>query len=78
MVVLPLLLYAITRMTPLTFWRGARDALGMAFATCSGAATMPVTLRCVRAGPGVRRAVAGFVVPLGATLRLALRHRKDP
>ncbi len=70
LVVLPLMLYAVTRMTPLRFWRGARDALVMAFATCSSAATMPVTLRCVRDGLGVRREIAGFVVPLGATVNM--------
>lgn len=70
LIVLPLLLYAVTRMTPLRFWRGARDALVMAFATCSSAATMPVTLRCVRDGLGVRREIAGFVVPLGATVNM--------
>lgn len=69
-VVLPAILYAVTGMTPLRFWRGAREALGMAFATSSSAATLPVTLRCVREGLGVRREVAGFVVPLGATLNM--------
>ena len=34
-VVLPLMLWLVTRMSPLRFWRGARDALITAFATSS-------------------------------------------
>ena len=41
-VVLPLLLWLVTRMTPLHFWKGARDALITAFATSSSAATLPI------------------------------------
>ena len=69
-VVLPLLLYAITRKTPLWFWRGAREALVTAFATSSSSATLPVTLRCTEEKLKVRKDIAGFVVPLGATLNM--------
>ena len=69
-VVLPSMLYVITGIGPLRFWRGAREALTMAFATSSSAATLPVTLRCVRERLGVRREVSGFVVPLGATVNM--------
>eukprot|EP01034_Spumella_vulgaris_P017883 gene17883-22820_t len=41
-IVLPLLLYAVTRMSPLRFWRGAREALITAFATSSSSATLPI------------------------------------
>lgn len=68
MVVLPAILYAVTGMTPLRFWRGARDAMVLAFGTSSSAATMPVALRCLTDKLGGRREVAGFVIPLGATL----------
>ena len=44
-VVLPLLLFLLTRVSPLTFFRGGRDALLTAFATSSSSATLPVTLR---------------------------------
>jgi Na+/H+-dicarboxylate symporter len=69
-VVLPLLLYAGTRMSPLHFWRGAREALITAFATSSSAATLPVTLRCVEQHLHVRKDIANFVVPLGATVNM--------
>ena len=70
MVVLPLILYLVTGMSPLKFWRGAREALITAFATSSSSATLPVTLRCVEQHLHVKRDIAGFVVPLGATLNM--------
>jgi Na+/H+-dicarboxylate symporter len=69
-VVLPLLLYIVTRMSPLHFWRGAREALVTAFATSSSAATLPVTLRCVEQHLHVKKDIANFVVPLGATVNM--------
>ena len=65
--VLPLVLYLFTRITPLHFWRGAREALVTAFATSSSAATLPVTLRCVEQHLHVKKDIANFVIPLGAT-----------
>lgn len=69
-VILPLLLYIITGKTPLWFWRGARESLITAFATCSSSATLPVTMRCTTQHLHVRPEIAGFVVPLGATLNM--------
>ncbi|MCH6584443.1 MAG: dicarboxylate/amino acid:cation symporter [Proteobacteria bacterium] len=67
LVVLPLILYLVTGMTPIKFWRGAREALITAFATSSSAATLPITLRCAEQNLYVKRDIAGFVIPLGAT-----------
>jgi Na+/H+-dicarboxylate symporter len=69
-IVLPLLLYAVTRVTPLRFWRGAREALVTAFATSSSAATLPITLRCTEQHLHVKKDIANFVVPLGATVNM--------
>ncbi|MDT4328872.1 dicarboxylate/amino acid:cation symporter [Methylomonas sp. MV1] len=69
-VVLPLVLYGATGMAPLTFFNGAREALLTAFATSSSSATMPVTLRCVEQHLHVDAEIAGFVVPLGATMNM--------
>lgn len=66
-VVLPAILYALTRITPWHFWRGAREALITAFATSSSSATLPVTLRCAEQQLHVKRDIANFVIPLGAT-----------
>lgn len=69
-VVLPGILYAFTRRSPLWLWRGSKEALVTAFATSSSTATMPITLRCVQDNLGVRRDVAGFVIPLGTTVNM--------
>ena len=69
-IVLPLLLYLMTRVTPLRFWRGAREALITAFATSSSAATLPITLRCTEQHLHVKKDIANFVVPLGATVNM--------
>jgi Na+/H+-dicarboxylate symporter len=69
-VILPLILYLVTGKTPLWFWRGAREALMTAFATSSSNATLPVTLRCTTQHLHVKPEIAGFVIPLGATINM--------
>ena len=70
LVVLPLVLWLFTRHSPLWFWRGAREALVTAFATSSSSATLPVSLRCVTQHLHVKPEIAGFVIPLGATMNM--------
>jgi Na+/H+-dicarboxylate symporter len=69
-VVLPLIGYLVAGVSPRRFWRGAREALVTAFATSSSSATLPVTLRCVQQHLHVKAEIAGFVVPLGATINM--------
>ncbi|MES2499476.1 MAG: dicarboxylate/amino acid:cation symporter [Pseudomonadota bacterium] len=69
-VILPLLLYLITGKMPLWFWRAARESLITAFATSSSSATLPVTMRCTIQHLHVKPEIAGFVVPLGATVNM--------
>jgi Na+/H+-dicarboxylate symporter len=68
--VLPLILYLLTRKSPFWFWRGARGALMTAFATSSSAATLPVTLQSATQHLHVKPEIAGFVIPLGATINM--------
>jgi Na+/H+-dicarboxylate symporter len=69
-VILPLILYLFTSKSPLWFWCGAREALVTAFATSSSSATLPVTLRCTTQHLQVKPEIAGFVIPLGATINM--------
>ena len=69
-VVLPAILWLTTGMSPLRFFKGAREALLTAFVTSSSAATLPVTLRCTEQHLHVKKDVANFVVPLGATVNM--------
>lgn len=70
LIVLPLILWLFTRISPLRFFKGAREALLTAFVTSSSAATLPVTLRCTEQHLHVKKDVANFVVPLGATVNM--------
>lgn len=70
LIVLPLVLYLVTQMTPWTLFRGAKEALITALATSSSAATMPVTMRCTEQNLKVSPSVTGFVIPLGSHLNM--------
>ncbi len=69
-VLLPLILYLVTGVKPWRFWHGAREALLTAFATSSSSATLPITLRCAEHNLHVRKEIAQFVIPLGATINM--------
>ena len=42
----------------------------MAFSTSSSSGTLPVSIECARKNLGVSQGVAGFVLPVGATINL--------
>lgn len=69
-VTLPALAWYLGGVSPVTLFRGIREALVVAFTTSSSTATIPVTTRCVEDGLGVPRQIASFVVPLGATVNM--------
>lgn len=50
--------------------RGMAPAQMLAFSTSSSAATLPVTMECVKDKLGVDEEVAGFVLPVGATVNM--------
>lgn len=70
LIVLPTILYLVTKMTPWTLFKGAKEALITALATSSSAATMPVTMRCTEQNLKVSPSVTGFVIPLGSHLNM--------
>ncbi len=65
-----LLLSLIGRVSPLAMWRKMRPVWAFAFSTASSGATLPITLRTVEKRLGVHNSVAGFTVPLGATVNM--------
>lgn len=69
-VVLPLIFWAVTRRNPFAFLLGVSQALLTAFSTASSAATLPLTIEGCRKNNGVSDRVAGFVLPLGATINM--------
>ena len=64
------LLAVLARLSPLRFFRGAAPALAVAFSTSSSAGTLPVSIECARKNLGVSQGVAGFVLPVGATINM--------
>lgn len=59
-----------TRTNPFEYLRHLVPAQTMAFACASSAATIPVTLKCVKASGIVPDTIGRFVVPLGATVNM--------
>ncbi len=53
--------------SPLTFFRGAQEAMVMAFSTASSNATLPTALRVADEKLGLPRTVSRFVLTVGAT-----------
>ena len=53
--------------SPVTFFRGAQEAMVMAFSTASSNATLPTALRVAEEDLGLPRRIARFVLTVGAT-----------
>ncbi|MEZ5897371.1 MAG: dicarboxylate/amino acid:cation symporter [Parvularculaceae bacterium] len=54
----------------INFYRGILDAQMVAYSTSSSSATLPVTISNVTDNLGVKKSVAGSVLPLGATINM--------
>lgn len=69
-VVLPLLLVIFGRTSLKEYYTGVREALITAFSTSSSSATLPITYKCMTENLKTDKDVAGFVLPLGATINM--------
>jgi Na+/H+-dicarboxylate symporter len=58
------------KMTYAGFFKRISPAQFLAFSTSSSAATLPVTIDCVRDRIGVSKEVTSFVLPIGATVNM--------
>jgi DAACS family dicarboxylate/amino acid:cation (Na+ or H+) symporter len=68
--VIALLARWLAGVRPREFYRRARTLMVTAFSTSSSNATLPTTIRTAEENFGVPREVAGFVLPLGATMNM--------
>lgn len=68
--VYPVILGLVARRSPRAFFRKAEVVLLTAFSTSSSNATLPTTMRVAQEELGLPREIAGFVLPLGATLNM--------
>lgn len=64
------ILALLARVRPRSFFARARIVMLTAFSTSSSNATLPTTLRIAEGPMGIPREVAGFVLPLGATMNM--------
>jgi DAACS family dicarboxylate/amino acid:cation (Na+ or H+) symporter len=66
----PLLIALVARRSPLEFLKRAAPVMVTALSTSSSSATLPTSLRVAKESLGIRPQVAGFVLPLGATMNM--------
>lgn len=66
----PIVVKLFARRNPLDFFRRIRLVMITAFSTSSSNATLPTSMRVAQDELGISREVAGFVLPLGATLNM--------
>lgn len=69
-IVLPIVLWVFTRVSPFAFMWRMKRALLTAFGTDSSSATLPVTLETAQDEGGCSKRASGFVLPLGSTINM--------
>jgi DAACS family dicarboxylate/amino acid:cation (Na+ or H+) symporter len=69
-VVIGLLVWFVARLSPIDFFSRIRGLMVTAFSTSSSNATLPTTMRTAVEDFGVPPPIAGFVIPLGATMNM--------
>ena len=69
-IVLPLLLKLIAKVSPVAHFYAMGPALLTAFSTSFSAATLPLTLECLEKRANVSNRICSFTVPLGTSLNL--------
>lgn len=70
-VALPVLLMLVARVNPWRLYPAMAPALLTAFSTASSSATLPLSLQCLENRARVSPRIAGFVMPLGASVNHA-------
>lgn len=64
------LIRVILNLPAIRFFRGMTDPIAVAYSTASSSATLPVTIAAASDNLGVKKSVAGSVLPLGATINM--------
>jgi len=65
-----LLIRVVLNLPLVRFFRGMTDPIAVAYSTASSSATLPVTIAAASDNLGVKKSVAGSVLPLGATINM--------
>ncbi|MBS7526658.1 dicarboxylate/amino acid:cation symporter [Fusibacter paucivorans] len=64
------LLFTVTRLNPIQFFKNFAPAMAVAFSTSSSNATLPVSIETAEERLGVNKELASFTMPLGATMNM--------
>jgi proton glutamate symport protein len=70
-VALPILIASVARVNPWRLFPAMAPALLTAFSTASSSATLPLSLQCLEQRAKISERIAGFVMPLGASVNHA-------
>ncbi len=65
-----IILTIVRKISYMEFFRRFSPAQLLAFSSSSSAATLPVTMECVRDNIGVSKQITSFVLPIGATVNM--------
>lgn len=65
-----ILIRVVLNLPLVRFFRGMTDAIAVAYSTASSSATLPVTITAATDNLGVKKSVAGSVLPLGSTINM--------
>lgn len=68
--VYPILIKVFARYNPILFFRKVETVMLTAFSTSSSSATLPTTISVSKENLGIPSHIAGFVLPLGATMNM--------
>lgn len=69
-ITLGILVRTLGGMNPMTFFRGIKEVMLIAFSSSSSAATLPVNMDACEKNLGVPKQITSFVLPLGATINM--------
>ena len=69
-ITLGLIVWLLGKTAPWRYFLKVREALLVAFSTASSSATLPISLEVAEEKAGVPKEIAGFVLPLGATVNM--------
>ena len=69
-VVFSLSLKCLAHVKVAPFFKGMKDAIVLAFTTCSSSATLPISLDCAKNHLGISPDISGFVLSLGSTINM--------
>ncbi len=69
-IVMPILIATLARYSPLKFFMKVRPVMITAFSTSSSSATLPTSIKTAEEELGIPPSIAGFVLPLGATMNM--------